>query len=192
MIFISCNKFYKFDQDDISFEIVPKKEGILRAINTEGEGARKLQFFSTNGKLLDEITVHNEPFAIRRWENDTIEIMFHIGDYALFEPWFKTNKYKPTKINNYNIIYSYKKISTINPSTRYDIDSFYINKDDHKVTLFSKNKLLNSVPIEEFTVYIDRFEYEEFNNGTISCLEYFCQDQGLIKKYMKDILKLYK
>jgi hypothetical protein len=82
MLFISCNRidFYKFDRNDISFQIIPKKEGILRARNTEGEGARKLQFYSSNGKLLDEITVYNEPFDISRWENDTIEIMFHISD----------------------------------------------------------------------------------------------------------------
>jgi hypothetical protein len=108
-----------------------------------------------------------------------------------FEPWFKTNEYKPTKINNYNIIYSYKTISTINPSTRYDIDSFYINKDNHKVTLFLQKKVIKELSIEELTVCIGRFESGEFDNGAISCLEYICQDRSIIKKYMKEILKLY-
>lgn len=193
IFFISCenNDFLKFDSNDILFQIIPKKEGILCAKNTEGEGARKLQLYCTNGNLLEEITIHNEPFKINKWASDTIEIIFTIGDYMLFEPWFKTNEYKPTKINNYNIIYTYRIISTINPSTSYDIDSFYINRNNHKVVLFSHKKVIKEILVEELLVNTKRFVYVNFDKGMICSEEFKCQDQNIIKKYINEILKLY-
>ena len=121
-------------------------------------------------------------------------IFFYITiffSFMLFKPWFKTNENKPTKINNYNIIYSYRMISTINPSLSCDIDSFYIEKKSHKVTLFLQKKMIKEFSVEELLVKIDRFSYVSFNNGIMYGEKYICKDQNIIKKYMKEILKLY-
>lgn len=125
-LFTSCNskEFYRIEGSDISYQIYPTKEGILRAVNTDGEGVRKLQLFSSTGDLVEEVSMHNEPFLINKWEKNSIEIKFLVNDLKLFKPWYEKNMYKPNKLGKYAISYNYQIVLGGNIRNRIVIDSF--------------------------------------------------------------------
>lgn len=191
-LLLSCNNhhFYKFDNPEVSFQIYPKKEGILKAINTNGEGARKLQLFTTNAKLSDEVIMHNEPFEISKWENNIVEVKFFVSDLRLFKPWFVENKFKPKKIGEYSINYTYVLSpggSTIESSF---VDSIYIDREVNSVSFFLDDNLLNRASIESIEVYRNKFRHYDYENNLI--IEYRPKENSMIKEYMESIILSYK
>jgi len=69
MLISACKreKFSSFENGEIHYQIFKNKDCVLRAVNTDGEGVRKLELFSNEGRLVDEITIENEPFEISKF-----------------------------------------------------------------------------------------------------------------------------
>jgi hypothetical protein len=191
MSLFSCNNesFSKFKNPDTSFQIYLGKAGILRAVNTDGEGARRLQLFEADGKIVDEVIMHNEPFEISSWKNDLVEIKFLVNDLRLFKPWFETNKFKPNKIGDMTIKYSYEMATGSTIREQAAIDSFLIDRPSSKVMFFLKDSLLDEVPIESLLIYESRFVYITMNNGLTTGIDYAPNNKSLMNDFLNQMIE---
>lgn len=73
-----------FKNKNSYFQIVKEKKLILKSINTDGTGARKLQLFVNGGNLISEKIMYNEPFRITGFDGKTVAITYRISDLKFF------------------------------------------------------------------------------------------------------------
>lgn len=168
---MSCaeKEFTSWDSPDTHYTIHHKNGFLLRSLNTDGEGVRKLQLFTNDGKLKEEQRMHNEPFFIETWTADTITVKYLVGDLSLFLPWFKDNiSREPSKLGSFNIRYSYEKIMGSSALTEYESDSLSFKKDEYLVNLFNQKKLIASIPLDSLSIYREQLIHsKKTENGIL-------------------------
>lgn len=186
----SCSnrKSFEFENPYVNIQIFSKFKMILLAINTDENGARKLQLRDKKGNIMEEITIHNEPFVINRWDKDTINVRFFVTDISLFKPWFLENPDKPKKIGNYNISYTYQKNSGSLSSKTILVDSFKLENQLQQVLFYNKGQIIDSVLIKELIIYQDRFLNVKFNGELTKSITYLSPDDKMIKEFLIDVL----
>jgi hypothetical protein len=153
---MSCveKEFTSFNSPDTHYTIHHKKGFLLRSLNTDGEGVRKLQLFTKDGKLVEEQRMYNEPFLVESWTADTITVKYLAGDLRFFLPWFKDNiRRQPSKLGSFNIRYSYEKVMGSSALAEYESDSLSFQKEEYLVNLFNQKKLIASIPLDSLSIY---------------------------------------
>jgi hypothetical protein len=162
-----------------SIQLYPTKDGTLEAVNTDGEGTRRLKLLSKNGHVVEEITMHNEPFRISDWKGYVVRITYYTSDLSLFKPWYDTNKFKPLSIGQYSIVYDYKVVSESSSATSEIADSVRVDKTNNSISLFSNQKLLNQYPIPSVTFQDDRVSVSDFETHTV--IDYHISEKSIIR-----------
>ncbi len=173
---------FQFTNSDISFQIYPIKDKFLVAINTSGEGVRKLSILAKDAIIIDEIVMENEPFEISSIKNDTIVVRFFVGDLRLFKPWFNNTNNKTEKIDKYHIQYTYIESRGGSTSKQVNFDSFLVSKPDYNISFYSKGKIVSNAFTGNLDVYKDKLElFEVESNNVVTFIPNNSQD---IKKYI--------
>ncbi|MEO6454682.1 MAG: hypothetical protein ABIN97_11440 [Ginsengibacter sp.] len=194
-LYTSCsnNSFYEFDTDYTSYQIFCGENDIVRIVRTDGEGAGSLDLFNSRGVLAESIVLAQmEPLFMTKCQHNFIEINYVVApsDLELFLPWFKTHKFNPTKIGNYRIKYSYIIDNNGGSTMNKNIDSLKVLKNDKTVKLFYKNTLIDKIPIHWLLVYPKYFSF--YNAIDKATTFYNLSDSLLVKKYLNDLLSMYK
>jgi len=184
--------FDKFEGTGFSYQISADKTDIIRVRYTTDAGAPLIQLFDTKGKLKEEaIIAPNAPLIMNGIINDTIQITYKIGENdQMFLSWFKKNKYNPSRIGKYSIRYNYEIQNEYLENEVSEIDSLYIDKNTHIMSLFLKQKVIAKKPMYLFTV--ESSEITLYDPSSKSYIPYtFTDKRSIAEDYFKKVLALY-
>lgn len=188
---MSCGEkeFTSFDSGETHYAIRHQNDFLLRSLNTNGEGVRKLQLFTKDGKLQAEQRMHNDPFRIESWTADTITVKYLVGDMRLFLPWFENNiGREPSKLGGFNLRYSYEKIVGSHALAEYEIDSLSFQKEHYLVNLFNQKKLIASIPLDSLSIYREQLIHSRKSENEIWIGSRYIIERDLSKQLLEAII----
>ena len=185
------HNFCVFPTSDVSFQIYPGTNSILRVVR--GEGVSFLQVFDTDGKFrADQNLDLTYPFTITKFNKDSVQISYLItkDDLKYFLPWFEAHKNISGSIAGFEWNYAYIMDNGTLETFDKNLDSLSIVRKDKSVDFFEKGKLVDRQPIASLFVNIDSFDHFDYKGKVL--IEYHLKDTTLVTKFLKEIPLVYK
>ncbi|HYF03229.1 MAG TPA: hypothetical protein VEC36_07625 [Patescibacteria group bacterium] len=188
----SCGeKFHEFKNSTDGLQIYPSKEGILKAVYPDFNGAPYLLLFSTNGELRGRVAIPDYSFSIKNWDKNIIDIEIKVAHMNYFLPWYESHKNEIVRLGDNSIVYSFKEMKVINGKEEKKFDMFSLNEKDFSAQLFLKDSLIAELPIKSLSISSEDLVHETLENGVISGERYIPVDKKIITGYLHAILSMY-
>jgi len=184
--------FGELEGPNVFYQIYTGDQNILRIRYTIGEGAPYIQLFDNKGNLLQESVVAPESgFLVTSVKNDLVQITYFVGesDLDMFLPWFKTNKFNPTRIGKYSINYNYEIRNSYSDNKGSKIDSLNVDITANTTSLFLKGKLVATRPT--YLLILKSSEFLAYDPENKVYTPYQLVNKDLTINYLKKILAVY-